>query len=138
MKFLIKIVANQYLSAFWKHILLILLGDFNVNLLKVQDDPELSTFLDALGSNLLLPQILLPTRIAGDSHILIDNIFSNASNSNIEGNICFSISDHLTQFCIFDSQIKSKGRDVAYKQDYKRQQKTQLKPWISTGIVKAI
>ena len=44
---------------------LILLGDFNVSLLKVQDDPESSTFLDALGSNLLLPQILLPTWIAG-------------------------------------------------------------------------
>ena len=79
---------------------LILLGDFNVNLLKVQDDPESSTFLDALGSNLLLPQILLPTRIAGDSNTVIDNIFSNASNSNIAGNICFSISDHLPQFCI--------------------------------------
>ena len=96
---------------------LILLGDFNVSLLKVQDDPESSTFLDALGSNLLLPQILLPTWIAGDPHTLIDNIFSNASNSNITGNICFSISDHLPQFCIFDSQIKSKGRDVVYKQD---------------------
>ena len=80
---------------------LILLDDFNVNLLKVQGDPESSTFLDALGSNLLLPQILLPTIIAGDSHTLIDNIFSNASNSNITGNICFSISDHLPQFCIY-------------------------------------
>ena len=170
---------------------LILLGDFNVNLLKVRNDPETSTFLDALCSNLLLPQILLPTRITGDSHTLTDNIFSNASNSNIAGNICFSISDHLPQFCIFDLQIKSKGRDVVYKQDWshfdstaftadfsaidwdsqfencnydpnlcfnnfdlkikalvdrhlpivrltKRQRKTQLKPWITTGIVKAI
>ena len=55
---------------------------------------------------------------SGDPHTLIDNIFSNASNSNITGNICFSISDHLPQFCIFDSQIKSKGRVVVDKQDW--------------------
>ena len=73
---------------------LILLGDFNVNLLNVQEDLESSMFLDSLGSNLILPQILLPTRITENSHTLIDNIFSSASDSNISGNICFSISDH--------------------------------------------
>ena len=43
---------------------LILLGDFNVNLLNTDDDS--SHFLDCLGSNLILPQILLPTRIKFD------------------------------------------------------------------------
>ena len=57
---------------------LIIYGDFNVNLLNVQEDLESTTFLDSLGSNLILPHILLPTRITEDSHTLIDNIFSSA------------------------------------------------------------
>ena len=48
---------------------LILLVDFNVNLLNTDDNS--SHFLDYLSSNLILPQILLPTRIVGDSHTLI-------------------------------------------------------------------
>ena len=76
---------------------LILLGNFNVNLLNTDDD--LSHFLDCLGSNLILPQILLPTRIVGDSHTLIDNIFSSVTgSSNVSGNTCYSISDHLPNF----------------------------------------
>ena len=81
---------------------LILLGNFNVNLLNTDDDS--SHFLDCLGSNLILPQILLPTRILGDSHTLIDNIFSSVTGSfNVSGNIRYSISDHLPQFCIFST-----------------------------------
>ena len=53
---------------------LILLGNFNVNLLNTDDD----------------------------SHSLIDNIFSSVTGSyNVSGNTCYPISDHLPQFCIF-------------------------------------
>ena len=50
-----------------------------INLLNAKDEPESSAFLDTLGSNLILPQILLPTRITEDSQTLIDYIFSTAS-----------------------------------------------------------
>ena len=96
---------------------LILLGDFNVNLLNTNEDS--SHFLDCLGSNLILPQILLPTRIAGDSHTLIDNIFSGVTGSpNVSGNICYSISDHLLRFCIFFTQKNSDaGESVKFNQN---------------------
>ena len=69
---------------------LLLLGDFNGNLLNAKDEPESSAFPDAFESNLILPQILLPTRIMEDSQTLIDNIFSTASATlNFSGNILF-------------------------------------------------
>lgn len=49
---------------------IILLGDFNVNLLDYEGDTDASSFLDSLSSNLILPQILLPTRIAGTLKLL--------------------------------------------------------------------
>ena len=52
-------------------------------------------------SNCLHPQILLPTRVSGNSKTIID-MFSNIAESLIKilatGNITFSISDHLPQF----------------------------------------
>ena len=54
---------------------LFLLGDFNINLLNMSTDPKVSSFLSNLGSHLILPNILLPTRITDNSMTLIDNIF---------------------------------------------------------------
>ena len=58
-----------------------------------------------MGSNLILPQVLLPTRVTEQSKTLIDNIFSSPTESGtISGNVvCHSISDHLPQFCLFPS-----------------------------------
>ena len=78
-----------------------LTGDFNINLLKCDSDDDTSEYFNSLTSNNLLPHITLPTRITDRSSTLIDNIFSNATNSNIfSGNITTSISDHLPQFLI--------------------------------------
>ena len=81
---------------------LILLGDFNINLLKSDTDNSISHFLDILGSFSLLPQIIFPTRITNTSKTLIDNIFADSSNFQIfSGNLTYHISDHLPQFSIF-------------------------------------
>ena len=42
---------------------IILLGDFNINLLKYDNPVVVSIFLDTLRSYILAPQIVLPTRI---------------------------------------------------------------------------
>ena len=90
---------------------ILLLGDFNINLLKYDDEP-INSFLDTLGSNLLLPQILLPTRVTSRSKTLIDNIFSGPATSiSISGNLCYSISDHLPQFCVFPELKNNKIKD---------------------------
>ena len=100
----------------------ILLGDFNINLLNADDNLESSNFLDILGSNLIVPQILLPTRIAKESKTLIDNVFSSITEFGAEsGNLCYSISDHLPQFCLFRSPHSGnvEKRDV-FKKDWSK------------------
>ena len=59
---------------------LILMGDFNINLLHADTDNSVSDFLDILGSYSLLPQVLFPTRVTNYSKSLIDNIFFDSSN----------------------------------------------------------
>ena len=82
-----------------------LAGDFNIDLLKSDSNPDTKDFLDTLTSNLFVPHITLPTRITNRSQTLIDNIFSNNPDFEncISGNFTFSISDHLAQFLIIPS-----------------------------------
>ena len=83
---------------------IVLLGDFNIDLLNFDrsTSEHVSNFLDELASNLLQPQVLLPTRISKNSKTLTDNILCNIPTSLIKtamfGNISSSISDHLPQF----------------------------------------
>ena len=54
-----------------KNKLVFLQGDINISLLKCDDSLYVSNILDILGSQLLIPQITLPTRIAQDSSLII-------------------------------------------------------------------
>ena len=72
--------------------------------------------------NLLVPQIIYPTRITSNSHTLIDNIFSNSLNfsDGISGNITISISDHLAQFLIIPEEFpKIPKKQNRFKRDTK-------------------
>ena len=68
--------------------ILVILGDFNINLL---DDQSLDVnhFVDCLSSNSVLPLITLPTRFSNThNETLIDNIFSGTQDFDIKsGNI---------------------------------------------------
>ena len=55
-------------------------GDYNIDLLKIQRNAHFNEFFDNLISCGFFPKITLPTRIAGQSASLIDNIFSNNNN----------------------------------------------------------
>ena len=80
--------------------LLVLLGDFNLNLLN-NTDSHVCDFIDILSSYLMLPHINLPTRISKSSQTLIDNIIiSPCSSKSVSGNFVTGISDHLPQFVI--------------------------------------
>jgi len=58
---------------------IILMGDFNIDLLKVQNNKESERFLDTMLDNYLLPYITQPTRFTQNlNSSLIDNIFLNA------------------------------------------------------------
>ena len=60
------------LSREWKDILI--MGDFNINLLNYNNDKETITFLDSVFSNSFSPFITLPARVGNTSETLIDNI----------------------------------------------------------------
>jgi len=52
-------------------------GDFDLNLLQIDDENKIDDFYNIISSNLLVPHITIPTRITSTSKTLIDNIFSN-------------------------------------------------------------
>ena len=78
----------------------ILLGDFNIDLIKSNSNANASEFLDVIYSSNLLPHITSPTQLTSRSHTLIDNIFSNINEECTSGNIINTISNHLGQFLI--------------------------------------
>ena len=84
----------------------IIMGDFNINLLNYETSPNVNNYINCMFSNHFQPFILHPSRITNNSSTLIDNIFTNAIDCKIfSGNILSQISDHLPQFAIF-SNIK--------------------------------
>ena len=103
---------NHYLSNLLDNLsgenkTVVLLGDFNADLLKYDKDCNVSDFLDAMYSNLLLPHISSPTRVTINSETLIDNIFSsNYDSSFTSGNLVTSMSDQHAQFLLMEFQTK--------------------------------
>ena len=76
----------------------ILMGDFNINLLKCDDDNFSQDFFDSLLSSSFIPLITRPTRLSSHSCTLIDNIFSNVDKETESGVILSDISDHCPIF----------------------------------------
>ena len=78
-------------------------GDFNFDLLKYSNHADTADFYDKMTANLLVPLILVPTKINTKNDTLIDNIFTNQFNSEtISGNLTVNFSDgHLPSFAIF-------------------------------------
>ena len=100
---------------------IVLLGDFNIDLLKYEKDHNTADFLDQMYSASLAPHITSPTRITSHSRTLIDNIFSTAISENaISGNIVTSISDHLAQFLFLPiDQFKTNNNKNIYQRNFK-------------------
>ena len=77
-----------------------LAGDFNIDLLEVENHHPTQTFIDTITSNSFVPCILLPSRVTKSTSTLIDNIFLyqtkiKENQSILSGNIYSDISDHL-------------------------------------------
>jgi hypothetical protein len=76
-------------------------GDFNINLLKINEREIIGNFVDRLFSCSFYPKITLPTRFSSHSCSLIDNIFTKLSKKSINTNsgiLLSAISDHLPYF----------------------------------------
>ena len=75
-----------------------LCGDINIDLLKYGSDNNTTHYVDTMFSLGLYPLIDKPTRITAHSSTLIDNIFTNELNYNINSGILINdISDHTEQ-----------------------------------------
>ena len=80
-------------------------GDFNINLLSVNDREIFGDFFDTFLSNSLYPKITLPTRFSSANATLIDNIFTNIKSStrdNTSGILLKKFSDHQPCFTLID------------------------------------
>ena len=96
------------------------MGDFNVNLLKYEDDANIAVFLDKVYSTSLIPQITFTTRITPRSKTLIDNIFStDANGETLLGNTVTNISCYLAQFLSFALKQTPKKKKEIYIRNYK-------------------
>ena len=95
---------------------LILVGDFNINLLKCDSLELYDEFFEMFLTRGLFPNITLPTRVTKNTATLIDQIYSKfdkkVSNENFAGIIDSNLSDHFPIFlCIpleFDKNKYSK------------------------------
>ena len=88
---------------------MVIIGDFNIDILKYNTNKDSSDFVDAMYSSFLLPYISSPT--CTKSRTLIDNIFSNnTSDDTLSGNITTTLSDHYAQFLLIKNISPNKKR----------------------------
>ena len=99
----------------------ILLGDFNIELLKCDSNKNVSDFLDIIYSTNLVPNITSPTRLTSRSQTLIDNIFSSIINDDcISASLISPISDNHVQFLIITNYtITQNSKKDLYKRNFK-------------------
>ena len=101
--------------------LCLFMGDFNIDLLKIDTHITSEKFINDLGSFFFQPQILQPTRITDHSSTLIDNIFFNSiEHFIISGNVVYDLTDHLPNFIIFDKFSTLPLNIKIHKRDYSK------------------
>ena len=91
--------------------LAIILGDFNIDLIK-ESDPKVNCYLSNYFENNFIPCITLPTRITYHSATLLDHIFIKTPKKFIQnkcssGNLITDLSDHLPNFSFIDIKTTS-------------------------------
>jgi len=92
---------SNLLSALRRYPNVVIAGDFNINLLKYEEKPSFTDYLDNIRSLGYTPSITLPTRISSSSCTLIDNLFikiTPQTQNTTSGVILTSFSDHFACF----------------------------------------
>ena len=111
---------NEILKSF-KRKTVYLCGDYNINLLNSESNMNTNAFIDLMFSYGLRPLITKPTRITEFTSTLIDNIFSNECNIDIDGGLLVNdITDHLPIFIVCKYKVdKEKKHQFVNKRDTK-------------------
>ena len=98
-----------------------LCGDFNIDLLKIEDNQNYQLFYNMLCSFGFLPKIVQPTRVTDHHSTLIDNIFSdNLIDETKSGNIFLSLSDHFSQFLTIKREKMDYKNLSIFQRDYSK------------------
>ena len=100
----------------------ILMGDFNIDLLKSNAKNVTSKFFEVVTSCFFVPYIQRPTRVVGACAALIDNIFMNSVEFvTVSGNLLCQLADHLLQFLVrkdFRVSYRPKHEEI-FKRNYR-------------------
>lgn len=94
-------------------------GDFNIDVLKINERQAYADFFDKMSNYSLFPKITLPTRIGTTSCTLIDNIYYRLSDkySDLNAGILYSsISDHFPYFLSIKTKMKPTSTPKLVKQ----------------------
>ena len=97
-------------------------GDFNIDLLKIENKNSYLEFYNLLCSYSFQPLIIQPSRVVeGQEPSLIDNIFSNnISDNTTSGNIYLTLSEHYSQFAsVLREKIDVRKIDM-YARDFSK------------------
>ena len=89
----------------------VIAGDFNIDLLRLNEKPIFNDYFDMLITNHFIPTITLPTRLSARSASLLDNFICNSTLSSSpkpSGIIISDLSDHFPYFLLLDTQVVSK------------------------------
>ena len=102
--------------------LIIVSGDFNLDLLAYDKRPVVEEFLNITFANFLQPLILQPSRYTDSQKpSLIDNIFINSIENNAwSGNLISKISDHMPSFVILNKSVSKSKCIPQFKRDFKK------------------
>ena len=102
--------------------LIIVSGDFNLDLLAYDKRPVVEEFLNITFAKFLQPLILQPSRYTDSQKpSLIDNIFINSIENNAcSGNLISKISDHMPNFVILNKGVSKSKRIPQFKRDFKK------------------
>ena len=95
------------------------MGDFNIDLLKVDTDRSIHEYLEFIYSYSILPTIYKPTRITATTATIIDNILTNNEDVMQSTILVTDISDHLPTILTIDLDV-AKQKNCKKKSIFKR------------------
>jgi hypothetical protein len=120
-------LSNNLATIQSEHKACIHVGDYNLNLLKAGTHPPTNEFTDINFEHSFFPLITKPTRITSTSATLIDNIFSNKSDTTDcnSGILLWAISDHYPIF--FISYKDTINTEINYRLGRSHSEKNKIK-----------
>ena len=99
-----------------------LMGDFNIDALKIGQNTLSDNFMNQLLSSSFYPLITKPTRITQNSATLINNILTNSfDRDNVNGVLFSDLSDHLPVFTIEIGNRYKEMRPITLSRDTRKE-----------------